>query len=120
MTFHVREVRKMNLSKDTYQVNAQNKILEGWRIFINSIKESLDSLERGIDEADAMTDLCTPEWRIANEHLMDELNNRIFSISEPSWSSDDDTRRLKALKRKLHDVYARYRAVSNRQEKKLL
>ena len=104
----------MNLPKDVYQVDAQNKILEGWRGFLDSIHESLDSLERGIEEADAMTDLCTPEWCLANERILDELNNRIFSISEPSWSSDDDSRRLKALKKRLHDVYARYKAVSNR------
>jgi hypothetical protein len=107
------EVKKMNFLKDTYHVNAKNKIMEGWRMFINSIKESLDSLEKGIDEAYEMIDICTPEWRIANEHVMDELNNRIFSISEPYWSSDDDTRRLRALKKKFHDLYARYKAISN-------
>jgi hypothetical protein len=104
----------MNLPKDVYQVDAQNKIMEGWRAFLDSIHESLDSLERGIEEADAMTDLCTPEWCLANERIIDELNNRIFSISEPSWSSDDDSRKLKALKKRLHDVYARYKSVSNR------
>jgi len=104
----------MNIPKDVYQVDAQNKILEGWRVFLDSIHESLDSLERGIDEAEAMTDLCTPEWCLANERIIDELNNRIFSISEPSWSSDDDSRKLKVLKKRLHDVYARYKAVSNR------
>ena len=106
----------MNIPKDVYQVDAQNKILEGWRVFLDSIHESLDSLERGIDEADAMTDLCTPEWCLANERIIDELNNRIFSISEPSWSSDDDSRKLKDLKKRLHDVYARYKAVSNRED----
>jgi hypothetical protein len=112
------EVKKMNFSKDSYQVNAQNKIMEGWRMFINSIKESLDSLERGIDQADEMDDLYTPEWHIANEHIMDELNDRIFSISEPYWSSDDDTRRLRALKKKFHDLYARYKAISNSEEER--
>ena len=107
----------MNIPKDVYQVDAQNKILEGWRVFLDSIHESLDSLERGIDEADAMTDLCTPEWCLANERIIDELNNRIFSISEPSWSSDDDSRKLKDLKKRLHDVYARYKAVSNREDR---
>ena len=106
----------MNIPKDVYQVDAQNKILEGWRVFLDSIHESLDSLERGIDEAEAMTDLCTPEWCLANERIIDELNNRIFSISEPSWSSDDDSRKLKDLKKRLHDVYARYKAVSNRED----
>ena len=104
----------MKFPKDSMQLYAQNKILEGWRIFINSIKEALDSLERGIEEAEEMVDLCTPEWCTANKYVMDELNNRIFSISEPSWATDEDSKRLKALRKRLHDIYARFKVVSNR------
>ena len=32
------------------------------------------------------------------------------AISEPSWLADEDSQRLKALKRKVHDVYAKYKA----------
>ena len=92
-------------------MDAQTKILEGWRGQINSLEESLEILERGIDEAADMTDVCTPEWCAATEHVMDELANRMFSISEPPWSSGEDSRRLKALRRRLHDVYSKYKAV---------
>jgi hypothetical protein len=43
---------------------------------------------------------------------MDELNNRISSISEPRWSSEEDSERIRSLKKRLHDCYARYKAVS--------
>lgn len=104
----------MNLPKDTFQMSAENSILSGWRFLIKNVEESLDSLERGIDEAENMSSVCTPEWCLANERIMDELNNRIFSISEPSWATDEDSAKLKSLKRRLHDLYQRYRTVSNK------
>ena len=104
----------MDLPKDTFQMNAENSILSGWRILIRSIQESLDSLERGIEEAESMGNGCTPEWCLANERIMDELNNRIFSISEPVWASDEDSARFKALRRRLHDLYQKHRSLSER------
>ena len=104
----------MSLPKDTYQMNAENSILKGWRILIKSIEESLDSLERGIEEAESMSAVCTPEWCLANERILDELNNRIFSISEPTWAADEDSARLKNLRGRLHDLYARHKSVSGR------
>ncbi len=103
----------MSLPKDTFQMNAENSILKGWRILIKNIEESLNSLESGINEAESMSAVCTPEWCLANERIMDELNNRMFSISEPTWSTDEDSARLKSLKRRLHDLYQRHRSVSD-------
>jgi len=92
----------------------QEKILEGWREQIKNLEESLEILERGIDEVVNMADVCTPEWCVATEHVMDELTNRISSISEPYWSSDEDSNKLKALKKRRHDAYGKYKAVSTR------
>ena len=102
----------MGMPKDSFQMNARMKILDGWRDMIRALEESLDILERGIDEAFEMVDICTPEWCVATEHVMDELNNRLSSISEPYWSSEADSKRLKALKKRLHDTYGKYKAVS--------
>jgi dsDNA-specific endonuclease/ATPase MutS2 len=104
----------MNLPRDTFQMKAENSLLSGWRVLIKSIGESIDSLERGIEEAESMSTVCTPEWCLANERIMDELNNRIFSISEPAWASDEDSARLKALRRRLHDLYQRHRSLSEK------
>jgi hypothetical protein len=101
----------MVMPKDSFQMEAQVKLLEGWRDHTKSLEESLDMLEKGIDEAAVMTDVCTPEWCVATEQVMDELANRMYSISEPPWSSEEDSRKLKILKRRLHDVYTKYKAV---------
>ena len=104
----------MSLPKDTYQMNAESSILKGWRILLKHIEESLDSLEHGIEEAESMSSVCTPEWCLANEGIIDELNNRIFSISEPTWASDEDSERLRSLRRRLRDLYQRHKSVSGK------
>lgn len=81
---------------------------------MKNIEESLDILESGIDEAESMSAVCTPEWCLANERIMDELNNRIFSISEPKWATEEDSARLKSLRGRLHDLYERHKSISDR------
>jgi len=90
----------------------QKEVVEGWRVFVNNLEKGLDMLEEDIDEAAKMADECTAEWCQATEHVIDELSNSLFSISEPSWSSDEDSKKIKKLKRRLHDLYAKYKATS--------
>jgi hypothetical protein len=33
----------------------------------------------------------------------------IFSISEPYWSSEEDSKKIKEPKRRVHDLYAKYK-----------
>ena len=91
----------------------QKEVVEGWRVFVNNLEKGLDMLEEDIDEAAQMAEACTAEWCQATEHVIDELSNSLFSISEPRWSSDEDSKKIKALKRRLHDLYARYKATEN-------
>lgn len=76
------------------------------------MEESLDMLEKEIDEAAEMSEICTAEWCEATEHVVDELNNSLFSIREPRWSSEEDSKKLKELKRRVHDLYAKYKATA--------
>ncbi|MEJ2726285.1 MAG: hypothetical protein P8175_16920 [Deltaproteobacteria bacterium] len=102
----------MVMPKDSFHETIQQEAMGSWRALIDSMERSLDMLERGIEEAEVMTEICTPEWCVATENVMDELNNRIFSISEPRWSSEEDSTRLRHLRKRLHDCYERYKAVS--------
>jgi hypothetical protein len=103
---------KMVLPRDSFQVDIQNQIVESWRIFINNMEESLDILEKGITEAAEMAEICTSEWCEATEHVIDELANSLFSISEPHWSSEEDNKKIKELKRRVHDLYAKYKSTA--------
>jgi hypothetical protein len=104
----------MVLPKDSFQMRVQESVLESWRQLIVSLEESLNVLEKGIDEAVQMRDICTDEWCVATEHVLDDLSNGLFSISEPSWTPEEDSKRLKALKKRVHDLYAKYKVASNR------
>jgi hypothetical protein len=108
----IKEDNVMSMPKDSYQGNIQENIVRSWRDFIVNMEKSLDMLEKDIDEAAEMSSRCTSEWCEATEHIIDELSNSLFSISEPRWSSEEDSKRIKSLRRKLHDLYSRYKAVS--------
>jgi len=73
---------------------------------VENLEKSRDLLEKEIDFTSKMVDACTMAWCQATEHAIDEISNSLFSISEPSWSTDEDSKKLKALKKRVHDVYA--------------
>lgn len=98
----------------TRKEGIQKEVIEGWRVFINNMEKGLDMLEEDIDEAAKMADACTLEWCQAVEHVIDELSNSLYSISEPSWSSDKDSKKIKELRKRLHDLYARYKSTARR------
>ena len=102
----------MVMPKDSFQTNIQDTMVQGWRNFISNMEKSLNILEKGLDEAQEMREICTSEWCEATEHTIDELSNSLFSISEPRWASKEDSRKIKELKRKLHDLYAKYKATT--------
>ena len=99
----------MVMPKDSFQADIQQEVLENWRTFVSNLEKSLEMLENGIDEASEMREICTSEWCVATEHVIDELSNSLYSISEPSWASEEDSKRIKALKKRLHDLYAKYK-----------
>ncbi len=99
----------MALIKEDYE----KETLEAWRIYTTALETSLEKLENDIQEASEMSDACTGEWCAAVEHVIDELGNALFSISEPRWADESDSKKIKTLKRRLHDLYAKYKGVSS-------
>lgn len=93
---------------------SQQQLMDAWRTFVVEMEKSLASLEKDIDEASEMTAICTDEWCEATEHVIDELSNALFSISEPRWSTEEDSKKIKELKKRVHDLYANYRSVYER------
>jgi hypothetical protein len=82
-----------------------------WSVFAQSLEKSIRKLDADIKEAKHMAAKCTGEWCAATEHVIDELSNALFSISEPRWSDPGVSRRIKQLKHRVHDLYADYRQV---------
>lgn len=101
----------MVLPKDSFQNTVQKDVVENWRVFTENLEDSINRIENGLNEAKEMAGVCTSEWCEATEHVLDELSNQLFSISEPRWASQDDSQKIRNLKRRVHDLYADYKEV---------
>jgi len=97
----------MSMPKD----EIQQEMVDAWRAFMDGLEKSVQKLDEDINEASVMADQCTSEWCEATQHVIDELSNALFSISEPRWANNEDSQRLKSLKRRVYDLYANYRDV---------
>lgn len=84
--------------------------LHAWRNYVSALEKAIEGLERNLKEAVEMRAVCTDEWCRATEHVIDEIGNALFAISEPRWSTVKDSQRIRSLKRRLHDLYARYKS----------
>lgn len=82
-----------------------------WETYLTALETSINLLEKDIEEAKELAGVCTAEWCTATEHVFDDLNNALFSISEPRWLDEEASRRIKTLKRKIYDIYVNYRGV---------
>jgi small-conductance mechanosensitive channel len=86
-----------------------NDLAKAWGTYLAGLGKALNKLEKDLKEAESMAAVCTNEWCQATEHILDELSDALFSISEPRWLKGEQSRELKQLKHKLHDLYANYR-----------
>jgi hypothetical protein len=82
-----------------------------WRQFRASLEESLDNLEKEIKDAADVQHVCTDEWCEAVEHAIDDFSNFLFSIHEPRWLPAEESKKIKVLRRRVHDLYAEYKSV---------
>jgi len=89
----------------------QQEIAQAWGTYMAALGKSIALVEKKIEEAKEMAAICTDEWCEATEHVIDDLNNALFSISEPRWLSPEQSMELKKLKRKIYDLYVNYRGV---------
>ncbi len=88
-----------------------NEIGDAWSAYLKALEKSIDLLAKDIEEAKEMAGICTSEWCEATEHVIDDLNNALFSISEPRWTDAECSKRIKLLKRRMYDIYVNYRGI---------
>jgi hypothetical protein len=97
----------MSMPKDDIRFEME----KSWNDFMDGLERSMALVERSIEEARDVAAVCTDEWCNATEHVFDDINNALFSISEPRWADEETTQRIKALKRRMYDLYVNYRGV---------
>jgi hypothetical protein len=88
---------------------------ESWKTYLYGLEKSLNLIEEGIREGEEMTHICTGEWCEATEHYLDEFANALFTIHEPEFSSPEDRQKIKDMKKRIHDIYARYKSIPKKE-----
>jgi len=79
------------------------------RNFMKNLSQSLDMLEHDIDEAIDVDKTGNVIWTKEMEESLDELAKYVYSISEPRWVSEEDSKFLHSMRDRLHDLYAKYK-----------
>ena len=87
---------------------------EAWRTYLKSLENYLDQEEKSIDRAFQLSSTCTDELCETTEEVIEELSKAIFSVSEPRWITPEDAERIKTLKRRVQDLYAKYKSAATR------
>jgi hypothetical protein len=99
---------------DAIQGGVHKPASEAWRIYMENLFASMQRREQTVNEAAEMPMDCTEDWCTNARALLDDLNHQIFSIHEPKWSTSEDSARIKAMKRKVYDIYARLSTIEPR------
>lgn len=84
---------------------------DAWHSYMQNLFASMQKMEQAVNEAAGMPMDCTESWCANARALLDDLNHQIFSIHEPKWSTDEDSKRIKEMKRKVYDIYARLASI---------
>ncbi len=84
---------------------------DAWVGFMDGLEKSIRMLDEQLTEAEQMSTQVTGEWAAAIEHVMDDLANYVFSISEPRGDSPAYSQRLKDLRHRLHEYYVRFKSI---------
>lgn len=88
------------------QVEMENIMLKGHREFMTNLEKAVEIIEQELKDAAELTKVCTGEWCRAVESVIDDLHKSVYSISEPRFATEEDTKRLRNLRCRVRDAYA--------------
>jgi hypothetical protein len=98
------------------QSDPQVAAIEAWSQYLNSLHEGVERLQRLVTDVEEMRQVCSDEWCETTECLLGELTVAVFAISEPHWTAPEESRKIKDLKKKLHDLHARHSSIQEKRE----
>ena len=76
-----------------------------FRFFSKALQESITTLAREIGQSSETGCSCSTDWCTRTEKLIDELEKELYGISEPRWSSNEESMKIKELRSSLHRLY---------------
>ena len=92
-------------------IDLQCCVADAWKGYIDGLEKSLGLLDEKLTEAENMSSQVTGEWARAIEHVIDDLANYVFSIHEPREDPEQYSEKIKSLRKRIHDHYARFKAI---------
>jgi hypothetical protein len=90
------------------QKDMEDAMLHTNRTFMNNLEKSLDILANELKQAKTMTSICNDEWCSVTESFIDDMHKSLYGICEPRWFPPEESRRLKQLRIKTHDLYREF------------
>jgi hypothetical protein len=102
----------MSKLDDAIQGGVQAPVDNAWHVYMENLFASMQKMEQTVNEAAEMPMDCTESWCTNARALLDDLNHQIFSIHEPKWSTPEDSARIKEMKKKIYDIYARLATIT--------
>jgi hypothetical protein len=109
--YPLKERRRMSKLDDAIQGGVLRRVDDAWHVYMENLFASMQKMEQTVNEAAEMPMDCTEDWCANARALLDDLNHQVFSIHEPKWSTPEDSARIKAMKKKVYDIYARLAAI---------
>lgn len=97
----------MSKLDDAIKGGVETPMDDAWHVYMENLFASMQQMEQTVNEAAEMPMNCTEAWCTNARALLDDLNHQVFSIHEPKWSTAEDSARIKDMKRKIYDIYAR-------------
>ena len=91
-----------------------DSFLMSHREFMTNLDKSFELIENDLREAQEIDAICTGPWCKAIESSIDELAKYVYSISEPRWVSDADSKKLSSMRHRIHDLYSKYKSIEPR------
>lgn len=90
------------------QKDMEDAMVMAHQNFMTNLGKSLDILEGELKQAGEMTTICNDEWCNVAESYIDDMHKSIYSISEPRWLSQEDSRKLKDLRKRVRELYRNF------------
>jgi hypothetical protein len=75
------------------------------------IEQSISSLEEKLNEGEVKREICNDEWCIATKYALDDIAQTLYSISELSWVTEEDSQNINTLRHRISHLNAKYRDV---------
>jgi hypothetical protein len=93
------------------QKEMENAMLTAHRQFVSNLEKSLEIVEKELNEAGTMSDICTDEWCKSTDIFIDDLHKDIYAISEPRWATKEDSQKLTNLRNRIKNLYVKFKGM---------